>query len=98
MKTIRAEIFAAKFIQHNCCGARALRALGVKGSVQSLSTQAAQLLKKLEVRKSLHRPPKEMAMNPYETSFRIPERTTSIIDDSLDRNGRLQIGKPRLRV
>ena len=95
MKQIRAEAFAAKYIQHNCCGARALRALGAKGSVQSLSTQAAQLLKKLEVQAALSAIRKEIAMDAPDVVGRMSDMARASLEDFLNRDGRVDLAKAR---
>ena len=97
MKAIRAEIFAAKYIRNNCCGARALRALGVSGSVQSLSTQAAQLLKKLEVQEALARLRKDMAMDALDVVARMSDMARASIEDFLGKDNRIDIGQGRRR-
>ena len=97
MKQIRAEAFAATYIRNNCCGARALRALGVTGSVQSLSTQAAQLLKKLEVQEALARLRKDMAMDALDVVARMSDMARVSIEDFLGKDNRIDIGQGRRR-
>jgi hypothetical protein len=53
MKEIRAEVFAASYVRHNCTGVRALRSMGHEGTSVVLRTTAWRLLTNVDVQKAL---------------------------------------------
>lgn len=95
MTKVRAELFAARYIEHNCNGVRALRSLGHKGSSGVLRTTAWRLLTNVDVRRALARLRKEMEMDALEVVARMADMARAGLGDFLDSKGLVDIKKAR---
>src|SRR5262245_25652140 len=97
MKRINAELFAARYVKHNCNGARALRSLGHNGSPAVLWTTAWRLLRNVEVQVALAKLRKEMDMDALEAVARMSDMARASLEDFLDKDGRVDLAKARRR-